>query len=132
MRDWKSVLIICIFMAAGGYWLVNMARQGETVAWIIIVSVIVGFLLLIVVGLVLLLVRENRHNFTANAQQDLKIMRQMQSLQNAQLTATLRQAQLDRATSQRQMASLAEQPPQLPALIYEEGIYEDLTLADGE
>ncbi len=125
--DWKTTSILCLFLSAGFYWLVELARRGETVAWIILVALLILILLSILLGGVLLIIKaisaSEQRAFINNARENLAIMRQMQALQNAQTTHLARRnAQLEQQVT-RQLPPPEDAPP---AIIFDAEIFEDL------
>ena len=125
--DWKATSILCLFLSTGFYWLIDLARRGEVVAWLILVGFMVITLLLILIGSVLLIVKtitaSEQKTFLTNARENLAIMRQMQALQNAQATHLARRnAQLEQHVT-RQLPAPESHPP---AIIFDAEIFEDL------
>ena len=131
--DWKTTAILCLFLSVGFYWLVELARRGETVAWIILVALLILALLSILVGGVLLIIKaisaSEQRAFINNARENLAIMRQMQALQNAQTTHLARRnVQLEQQITRQLPAP--ENTPQ--AIIFDAEIFEDLDQEIGD
>jgi hypothetical protein len=121
--DWRGVLIVCISLGLGGHYVINLARQGEPVGWVIIVSLIVAFLLLIIIGLVLIMMRSQHVSFNANARENLAMQAQSQSLTNAQITGLARILRVERE-AQKSLPPLAPEPP--PGLIFDGDVFAGL------
>ena len=125
--DWKVTLSVSLFLTISCYWLIDLARQGEPVAWIIIIALMVMLLTLLLVGGVIVLIKTIKTTeetaFLNNARENLAIMREMQLLQNAQTTGIARRnAQLER-----QLVSRLPPPDHnQPAVIFDAEIFEDL------
>jgi len=125
--EWKATLILCGFFALGFYWLISMARQGEPVGWVIIVAALVVSLLLMLVGGVLLIVRTiktgEQAGFTHYAREQLVLMKQMQTLQNAQTSMVARRnMQLEQMASRQIPSPENSEPP----IIFGDDIFEAL------
>lgn len=132
MFDWKAILVFCAFLAAGFYWLITLARQGEPVAWIILLAMIVIIILGVIISSVIILVRTMRDSeqtaFLNNARENLAIIKQMQALQNAQTTIVARRnAQLERQVMQQ-----LPPPDSQPAIILDNDIFDDLDRSDDD
>ncbi len=121
MKDWRGVLIGCVAFLGSGYYVINLARQGEIVGWVIIVGAIFAFLLLIVLGIVLIMQRAQRESFSANTQENLALMSKMQSLQNAQMTGLARSFRVEQAAQKG-----LPPPEQSPALIFADDAFAEL------
>lgn len=125
--DWKGILIICVFLGAGFYWLISMAQRGEAVGWVIIVAALVIVVLLMLFGGLVAIIRTmkagDQAGFTHYAREQLVLMKQMQALQNAQTSIVARR---NMQLEQRAMHYLPPPENQQPAIIFGDDIFEDL------
>lgn len=131
--DWKIALIVCLFLSAGFCRLIELARAGEAVAWLILGAVLVMMLLLIVIGSITIIVRtiaaSEQTAFINNARENLTIMRHMQALQNAQTTHLARRnVQLE----QQMIRRLPDPEADHQAIIFDAEIFEDLDKPAGK
>lgn len=125
--DWKTALIICAFLTLSFYGLIDLARQGELIAWVILMALMGMLLILGLMGGLVLFIKTiktgEERSFAHNTRENLALLRQMQLLQNAQ-TASLarRNAHLEQQLN-RQLPATALPPP---SLLFEAEIFEDL------
>ena len=125
--DWKATLIICAFIGAGFYWLITMAQRGEPVGWVIIIAALVITVVLMLIGGLVTIIRtmkaDNQAGLTHYAREQLMLMKQMQTLQNAQTSIVARR---NMQLEQRAMRHLPTPENQQPAIIFGDEIFEEL------
>lgn len=113
---------MCLTLTVSGYYVINLARDGETVGWVIIVAIIVAFLLLMFIAVVAMMQRGQRG--TGNLAV-LRQQREAQALLNQQLTGLQREIRVEQAL-QKSLPPPGVYEPQQPAIIFPDDAFSDL------
>lgn len=118
-----ATVVLLLVMMVGLVWLTD---RGNTAAAVLLG--VIGGAILISLGVLITLAanwaaaKREQASFVANARENLAMMQQMQKAQNLQNAMLLKQAR----ETQRMLPGSVEEPTDIDALVFEDGVFEEL------